>query len=194
MRVVLWRDLDAQEAKRLARQWEAGRPARLRWLESRVGSPLDRSPTDLGPAWDWFLTWRLTPVGAEAQPTPEWWSDWRAAYDSRGTSLAEYQHFDREVSVGLDALGHLFEEVVVSMCPQVERWFVPAGSLKSPWADRNRPCLVVRRSRPWHGLSHEVVVDVMGLIRTWGDGLVKAPGDARRFTPRTSLGVCCMDR
>jgi hypothetical protein len=166
--VLFWDELTRQQATALTREWEAVREARLAWLSTRLGRPLTVTADDLDVAWTWFLTWRSHPAGAASEPTPVWWREWRGL-NARGEDMAVSQYFERDESIGLDALGHLCEEILRRDCPLLERWIHPAGPPKSPWMLANAPCLAVRRPRPSHGLTHTAITNVMGAMRAWGD-------------------------
>lgn len=190
MGVLFWDELTRQQATALTREWEAGREARLAWLSTRLGRPLTFTADDLDVAWTWFLTWRHDPVGAASEPTPVWWREWRGQLNARGEDMAASQHFERDESVGLDALGHLCEEILRRDCPLLERWIHPAGPPKSPWMLANAPCLAVRRPRPSHGLTHTAITNVMGAVRTWGDEWRDPWREARPRSPRIYYEEC----
>ena len=187
MGVLFWSQLTPEQAMAMTGEWESRREARLSWLADQVQRPLMPDPEDLDVCWEWFLRWRHQPVSASSQPTPEWWREWRGVLNHRGEDMAANQKFERDEAVGLDALGHLFEEVVRRACPKVERWYVGRGPAQGPWVDRNHPCLGVRRSRPWKDRTHEDVADVMSSMRRWGEEWADPWRERRPVNPRIAF-------
>lgn len=130
---LFWDELSLREAKQLTAQWEQERPAALAWLEEQMGDPIPRDAEGLNRAWVWYLAWKGKPRGVSGRPSPIWWVE-----EGGGTT-----HFSREQAIGLDALGHLLEEVLRREFPQLVRFHVTRGRSKYPVIGENAPQLAI---------------------------------------------------
>lgn len=132
-----------ERALELIAEWDASRDSRLTWLSQFIG-PLALDDDDILRALSWYGTWRRKPIPCPGnwvkramwkQPSPPvWWVPERER--SEWT-----RHVTEQQSVGVDAIVHLAEAVLMREFPGLARHVPDVGNPRAPDALRNFPTL-----------------------------------------------------